>query len=206
MNRYYKVVSVIGALVKQQAKMSKQIWEYIMNRTMAVMMCGLIFLCGVVTVQGADYDHEIEQKGTTFAWKIDGDTLHAKVSAKTKGWVAVGFNPSKKMQDANFILGYVKDGEVTVVDHFGDKATSHSSDEELGGTSDVTVVGGSEEGGVTTIEFTIPMDSGDKYDSVLSKDGDTVVLFAYGPDRDSFKPRHKNRAEVTVNLGSGAVK
>lgn len=177
-----------------------------MKKMLAGVICGLIGICGAASVQGAEYDHEMEAKGTTFAWKIDGDTLHAKVSAKTKGWVAVGFNPSSKMKDANYILGYIKDGEVEVVDHFGDKATGHSADEKLGGTSDVTVVGGSEEGGVTTIEFSIPMNSPDKYDSVLSKDGDTVVLLAYGPDRDSFKPRHKSRVVKTVNLGTGAVK
>lgn len=197
---------MLQALLKQKTNMSHEIRGYIMNRTITVLVCCLIFICGAVSAQSAEYDHELEAKGATFAWKVDGDTLHAKVSAKTKGWVAVGFNPSKLMKDANFILGYVKDGEVTVVDHFGDKSTGHSADEKLGGTSDVTVVGGSEEGGVTTIEFTIPMNSSDKYDSVLSADGDTVVLLAYGPDRDSFKPRHKSRAEKTVNLGTGAVK
>lgn len=177
-----------------------------MYKTLAGLICGLIFICGAASVQSAEYEHELTAKGTTFAWKVDGDTLHAKMSAKTKGWVAVGFNPSKKMKDANYILGYVKDGEAKVVDHFGDKNTGHSSDEKLGGTSDVTLVGGSEDGGVTTIEFTIPMNSSDKYDGVLSKDGDTVVLLAYGPARDSFKPRHKGKAKKTVNLGTGEVK
>ena len=72
----------------------------------------LVCLVGVNTVHSASYDHEMEAKGVTFAWKIDGDTLHAKVSAKTKGWVAVGFNPTKKMQDANYIIGFVKGGDV----------------------------------------------------------------------------------------------
>lgn len=177
-----------------------------MYRTLAGLIGVMIIFCGAISAQSADYDHEVKAKSASFAWKIDGDTLHVKMSAKTKGWVAVGFNPSKKMKDANYILGYIKDGEAKVVDHFGDKATGHSSDEKLGGSSDVTLVGGSEEGGVTTIEFSIPMNSTDKYDSVLSKDGDTVVLLAYGPDRDSFKPRHKGKATKTVNLGTGAVK
>lgn len=170
---------------------------------------GLIFalcLMGVNSLQAADYEHEIEDSGVTFSWKVEGDTLHAKMSAKTKGWVAVGFNPVEKMEGANFILGYVKGDEVEVTDHFGNKKVNHDSDEKLGGTSDVTLVGGSEEGGTTTIEFTIPMDSGDKYDSALVADGDTVVLLAYGPDRDSFKPRHRKQAVKTVNLSTGAVK
>ena len=177
-----------------------------MKRILFSMVLALACLVGVSSVQSASYDHEMEAKGVTFAWKVDGDILHGKVSAKTKGWVAVGFNPSDKMKDANYIIGYVKDGTPEVADHFGDKSTSHSPDEDLGGTSDVTLVGGSEEGGVTTIEFTIPVNSGDKYDSALSMDGDTVVLLAFGPDRDSLKPRHKNKVSKTVNLSSGAVK
>ncbi len=106
----------------------------------------------------------------------------------------------------NYIIGYVKDGQAEVADHFGDKSTGHSADEKLGGTSDVTLVAGSEDGGMTTIEFTIPLDSGDKFDSVLAVDGDTVVLLAYGPDRDSYKPRHRSKASKTINLASGAVK
>jgi hypothetical protein len=59
-------------------------------------------------IQAADYDHELTAKDMTFAWKIDGDNLAIKISAKTEGWVGIGFNPSKQMKDANFVLGYVK--------------------------------------------------------------------------------------------------
>ena len=177
-----------------------------MKKTLISLILVLVCLVAINTVQGATYEHEVEAKGVTFAWKVDGDTLHGKVSAKTKGWVAVGFNPTDKMKDGNYILGYVKDGKAEVVDHFGNKNTGHSADDKLGGTSDVTLVGGSEDGGMTTIEFTIPMDSGDKYDSALSADGDTIMLLAFGPDRDSFKPRHRQYAKKTVNLSTGAVK
>jgi hypothetical protein len=165
-----------------------------------------IFTIGIAASAAAVYDHEVKAKNITFAWKINGDTLHAKMSAKTEGWVAVGFNPSKKMKDANFIIGYVKDGEAKIADHFGDKATGHSLDTKKGGTEDVVLVGGSEKSGVTTIEFTLPMTPSDKLDSKLDKDGDTVLLLAYGPARDSFKARHKYRTSMTVNLSTGASK
>ncbi len=163
-------------------------------------------LVGVSSVQGAEYDHEMKGAGVTFSWKVDGDTLHGKLSAKTKGWVAVGFNQVEQMQGGNYILGFVKGSDVEVVDHFGNKKINHDLDEKLGGTSDVTVVGGSEKGGTTTIEFTIPLDSGDQYDTVLVADGDTKVVLAHGPPRDSFKARHRKQAIKTVNLSSGAVK
>jgi hypothetical protein len=166
-----------------------------------------LFACLLSTsVTAATYDHEVTAKDMTFAWKVDGDTLHAKMSAKTKGWVGVGFNPSNKMKDANFILGYVKDGKAEVVDHFGTKATGHDADSKNGGSDDVTLVAGTEDNGLTTIEFTMPINSGDKMDSALNADGDTILLLAYGPDRDSLKPRHKFKTTMTVNLSTGASK
>jgi len=152
---------------------------------------------------GATYDHEAKVKKMTFNWKIDGDTLAVKLSAQTEGWVGIGFKPSNKMRDANFVLGYVKKGEAKIIDEFGVGTTKHSSDKKLGGTTDVVLVGGTEEGGVTTIEFTMPIKSTDKYDSVIDTDSDIVILLAYGPDRDSFKMRHKYRTSLKVNLSAG---
>lgn len=167
--------------------------------------CCLVF--GVASqVIAADYDHTVEAKKMTFSWKIDGENLAAKITAETDGWVGIGFNPSKKMKDANYVIGYVKKGEVKVVDEFGTTNTGHKNDSKLGGTDDVTVIGGSEEGGITTIEFVIPLKSEDKNDGEIKVDADTTVLLAYGAGRDSFKSKHKYRTTLIINLGTGEVK
>lgn len=169
-----------------------------------IVLCTLTV--AVTPLLAATYDHQVEAKGVTFSWKIDGDTMHAKMSAKTKGWVAVGFNPSEKMKGANFIIGFVKNGKAEIADHYGKSAVAHAADTKNDGSEDVTLVGGSEEKGITTIEFTMPIKSSDQNDSVLSTDGDTVVLLAYAI-RDSFKARHKGKPGIiTVNLATGAVK
>lgn len=177
-----------------------------MKKMMIALLTATFACFSAASLLAGTYDHEVKAKDMTFAWKVDGDTLHAKMSAKTKGWVGVGFNPSKKMKDANFILGYVKDGKAKVDDHFGTKATGHDADSKKGGSDDVTLVAGSEDNGLTTIEFTIPMNSSDKMDSALNADGDTILLLAYGPDRDSMKPRHKFKKTMTINLSTGASK
>lgn len=177
-----------------------------MKKMMIALLTATFTCFSAASLLAGTYDHEVKAKDMTFAWKVDGDTLHAKMSAKTKGWVGVGFNPSKKMKDANFILGYVKDGKAKVDDHFGTKATGHDADSKKGGSDDVTLVAGSEDNGLTTIEFTIPMNSSDKMDSALNADGDTILLLAYGPDRDSMKPRHKFKKTMTINLSTGASK
>jgi hypothetical protein len=159
----------------------------------------------VCITSAADYAHEVKDKKMSFAWSVDGDNLAVKLSAATEGWVGVGFNPSKKMKGANFVLGYVKKGKAKITDEYGNKNTTHKSDKKLGGTVDAVLVGGVEEGGVTTIEFTLPLNSVDTNDGVLDVNGDTVVLLAYGAGRDSFKSKHKYRSSFKVNLGSGAA-
>lgn len=178
-----------------------------LNRVKRSVVLGCCFVFAAAA-QGmaADYDHTIEAKDMTFSWKIDGDKLAAKVTAKTEGWVGVGFNPSEKMKDANFVIGYVKDGKVKIDDEFGIVATGHKSDKDIGGTEDVTEVGGSEEKGVTTIEFAMPLQSSDEKDQKIDVNGDTTLLLAYGAGRDSFKTRHTYRTIVKVNLSTGEVK
>ena len=171
--------------------------------SLVAMIC-VASMTAVSWVYGAEYDHEVKAKKMSFGWKVVGDTLAVKMSAETEGWVGIGFNPSKKMKDADFVLGYVKKGKAKIIDEFGNGPTKHSSDKKLGGTIDATLVGGTEEGGITTIEFTMPLKSADKYDSAIDINGDTLVLLAYGPGRDSFKTKHKYRTVLKVNLSTGA--
>ena len=96
--------------------------------------------------------------GVSLQWKLDGEEIDVILSAETKGWVAVGFNPTQMMQGANIIIGYVEDGEVKLRDDYGSWLTSHSSDESNGGGAHVTLVEGEEKKGRTTLRFILPLD------------------------------------------------
>lgn len=91
---------------------------------------------------------EASAASVIFDWAVQGDTLFIKLSAPTTGWIAVGFEPARMMKDADIIIGAVSEGEVLIEDHFGLKPTSHIRDEEIGGTNDVTILGGSEKTGL----------------------------------------------------------
>lgn len=172
--------------------------------TVAVIFAFLVSTASVA--QSAEYQHSLTAEKMTFDWSVEGEQLAVKLSAPTTGWVAVGFNPSNKMKDSNIVIGYVKKGKVKIVDHFGTAATQHKGDKKIGGAENVTVVGGSEEGDTTTIEFSIPLNSGDEKDGVIDPNADTTVILAYGPERDSFRMKHKFNATIVVNLSSGATK
>lgn len=171
--------------------------------TLGLWSCSLL-LTG--SLYAGTYQHSVMIDKMSFDWSIVGDTLAVKVAAPTTGWVGIGFNPTDMMKDANIIVGYVKDGKVEISDDFGTQVTQHSPDDKNGGTSNVTVVGGSEVGSTTTLEFTIPLKSGDANDQVIDPNADTKVMFAFGPDRDSLKMKHQYDKVVTINLGSGAMK
>lgn len=132
-------------------------------------------------------------------WMVDGSNLNVKVSAPTDGWVAVGFDPSNKMKDADILIGYVEDGEVVIEDHYGNSAISHRSDEAGGGSSNLSNIGGSERNGVTELNFTIPLNSGDSRDRVLVEGESYKVIFA-SHTRDKITMKHNRRTSVQITL------
>lgn len=176
------------------------------KRFALILLLGMTCFLYSTNLMAREYQHKITLKQMTLAWQVEGSQLHLQVSGKTKGWVAVGFNPSNRMEGANIIIGYVKKGKVKIRDHVGIRPIEHLRDDMNGGQDNVSNISGMEEGGNTTIAFTIPLNSGDKNDGKIDPTAETSVILAYGPDRDSFSPRHKFRTRLQVNLSSGAFR
>jgi hypothetical protein len=139
-------------------------------------------------VVGADeYSGNVATAGVTFHWRTDGEFLYGALSAATGGWVAVGLNPDQRMQGANYVYGWVKDGQAEVLDMFGTRPSgpnSHPLDTELGGQDDILAFGGVEANGTTTIEFKISLDSGDANDKPLAVGENHTILLAFGSGDD----------------------
>ena len=142
---------------------------------------------------------KVTAKDITFEWKIEGKNLHVKLRAPTLGWIGVGFNPTKIMKDANIIIAYVKDGKIFIRDDFGTKEKRHTSDIELGGQDNIINAKGTEENGITSIEFSIPFDSGDIYDQKLIPGNEYKILLAMG-EEDSFTKKHKKKTKIEITL------
>lgn len=58
---------------------------------------------------------------------MEGDQPEVILSAPTEGWVAVAFNPTEMMQGANFIIGYVQDGQVYIRNDYGNWHTERKT-------------------------------------------------------------------------------
>ena len=134
-------------------------------------------------------------------WMITGENLNVQVTAATTGWIAVGFDPSSKMKDANILIGYVSDGNAFLRDDFGIGAVKHGPDTENGGTENFSELSGSEKDGVTQLQFTIPLDSGDPLDKPLTPGSSYKIIVAHGPDdTDDFGTYHASRGSINVEL------
>lgn len=143
---------------------------------------------------------EITVEGFTLRWAtVSGGNLSVELNAPTTGWVAVGFDPSQMMKDANIIIGYVSSGTPSIRDDFGVQFTSHAADTGLGGTDDVTVDGGFETGGSTEIHFTIPLNSMDMYDKELVPGSSYGIILARGANgQDDFTSPHAVVTTATI--------
>ncbi len=144
---------------------------------------------------------ETTKSDITLRWRIEGTKLKVTLKAPTDGWVAVGFNPTSKMEDANIIIGFVKDGNIFIRDDWGTGPVSHEADIDLGGQDNITDKSGEESDGSTEISFTIPLDSGDRKDQPLVPGQKYKVLLGHGrAGADNFTSFHKRvtMAEITL--------
>lgn len=167
---------------------------------------GFFFLAMPIGAFAVDYQHTLKVKNMTFSWAIEGDQIHVQLAAQTTGWVGIGFDPENAMEGANIIIGAVKNGKFKVEDHYGDRKRGHTSDKKLGGTDNVLNASGSEDGGVTTISFTLPLKAEEKYDKEIKPEGMSRIMLAYGAGKDSFKTRHPYRTVYDINLSTGENK
>ena len=146
-----------------------------------------------------EFDQTVEVAGVTVSWAVMGEMIRFQMSAETRGWVSIGFDPSRQMAEADMIIGYVEDDQVFVRDDWGTGAVRHGADTENGGTDNIVDAVGFQNSGVTTIQFTIPLNSGDELDKVLG--GSHKMIVAYGPDRaDDFGTYHAGRGSIDIEI------
>jgi hypothetical protein len=132
-------------------------------------------------------------------WTSDEQNVYFGIKARTEGWVSIGLKPSSGMKDADIILGMVSEGQAVIYDYFSTgEFGPHLPDTELGGSYDIIEFGGSETGGITTIEFSRALVTGDSYDHDLAE-GTIQIIWAYG-SADETDQRHTSRGSGEITL------
>jgi hypothetical protein len=140
----------------------------------------------------------VQKDGFTLSWKINGDLLDVKISAPVTGWVAIGIDPGNGMKDADFIIGYVDAGKAMASDEYGTGAISHKPDTSLGGKDNITNLSGTEKDNTTELSFSIPLDSGDKYDKKITKGTHKIILGC--SNSDNFTSKHVKFSKLDIEI------
>lgn len=139
-----------------------------------------------------EYAHEVSLAGEELVvyWRNDNEYLYMALKGKTTGWVAIGFEPTDKMKDADMVFGWVQDGNTVVIDAYSTGTYGpHPPDEQLGGTNDILEFAGREENGYTIIEFKRKLNTGDKYDKAFTPGQEINFIFALA-NEDNFTTKH----------------
>jgi hypothetical protein len=153
-------------------------------------------------VAPGEYAHTTTVADVLVYWSNDEEVLHVGLISPGFGYVAIGFDPENVMLGANMILGAVdSNGAFTIRDDYGTGLIGHAADVDRGGTSDVLAAAGRQTDDGTTIEFTIPLDSGDPMDKPLLPGETYAILVAYQRSNDSFRAKHTRRdtGEITLD-------
>ena len=151
-------------------------------------------------IGSTEYANSTEIAGVEVYWANDATYLRVGLVAPATGFVAIGFDPVRRMEGANFILGYVEDGKGYFRDDFGTESTAHIADVDLGGVENIVSSAGAEWVDQTILEFIIPLDSGDAMDKPLVPGNTYTVLLAYHDLQDGFTTRHSRRGTGEIQL------
>jgi len=173
----------------------------------------LLFLAGVPAVFAVNVDGVISSgeysKQAVFdngnyklLWEFEGNKVFMAIVAKTPGWVAVGFNPSTVMANADMVFGLVGDQGTTA--QVSDEWSSgifgpHSPDVSQGGKSDILSFAGKRTGDTVVFEFSRLLNTGDKFDKVIPTSGKFKIIWAYGPSLQ-LTAKHTKAGSATIQM------
>ena len=159
-----------------------------------------ITIDGNIEVNEYPFSYFDNVTGITLYWHNDSVNLYTGFKSQAEGWTAIGFDPGRLMEDANIILFTITNGNIIARDDYGTSVFTHSPDEELGGNFDIIEYTGNKENNITTIEFAIPLDSGDEYDRVLEPAGNYSVILAVNMKSNDFDSKHSKRSSTVIEL------
>ncbi|MDD5264226.1 MAG: DOMON domain-containing protein [Candidatus Bipolaricaulis sp.] len=151
-------------------------------------------------ISDGEYPHSVEIAGVKVYWVNDGRVLCIGLVSPGTGYVAIGLDPVERMLGANFVLGSVAEGVLTIRDDYGNAATGHDADTTLGGTDNLLSAAGHQWADQTVVEFVIPLNSGDSTDKQLVPGSSYPILVAYNALSDDFSARHSRRGTGRITL------
>lgn len=142
--------------------------------------------------------------GMSVNWEHNGTVLKVGLVMRCLGWLSLGIgSQGTRMDGSNMIIGYVdKSGVTSVVDEVG-VGRQHYPDTQKGGKNDILAYAGGQAAGNITIEFEIPLVSGDPLDIPLLGNHTYGFFLGYqasARDTSTYHTAHSPTYDVFVEV------
>ncbi len=143
----------------------------------------------------------------TMAWSGDTEQITFIIQAKTKGWVALGFQPTIKMKDADIIIAYfddtLKQGVIQDCFSLGEMGP-HPKDITLGGQDNFENFSISENDEYTIVQFSRQLQTSDQYDAIIDPARNMKIMWATGVE-DNTDLIHAKKGFANINWSKDTV-
>lgn len=113
-------------------------------------------------------EQSFEKGSFRLLWRIVDDNIFMAIESDAKGWVAVGFEPTRIMANSDMIFGFVESsGSVKAVDAWSTGMFGpHPPDVDQGVKDSLLSFAGARSGNRLVFEFSRALNTGDKYDKL----------------------------------------
>lgn len=164
---------------------------------------------GVVSEGEYAHMYHDELIGMMLRWQAVDDVMYIAMVAPGTGWVGLNFMPNDGTIHGDTVIGYVdvETQETFMSDQVapGDAHFPHFDDRQHGGETSFIEIAGSERDGVTIIEFTRALITGEPTDAPFMDMG-LMTMISFHPTADDYVSYHSEWYNViTINYVSGEV-
>ena len=177
-------------------------------------------LAALVAASATSLPHvfQHEKGGFTLAWAIHGGDIEMELTLNASAYVALGFGGGMSSFNGgtDMIIGYVDaNGTAHAGDYWSTGHTKPQQDTQLGGSNDVTVLGGGliwstgADGGLVprmTVRFRRKLSTGDKFDAIINTSASVPIIYAWAdgtPGDLHFHGDNHNHLQVDLLRADG---
>lgn len=147
-------------------------------------------------------EESFDKGGFKLLWRIVGERIFMAIDSEAKGWVSIGFEPTKIMANSDMVFGFVEtSGSVKAVDAWSTGMFGpHPADVDQGGKDSILSFAGLRTGNRVVFEFSRDLVTGDKYDKPIPAKGALKIIWAYSQSM-GFNAKHSRAGGATLDMG-----
>lgn len=141
-------------------------------------------------------NHFISDIDMELFWEfsLEEEELYMVLKSPGSGWLAIGFEPTNRMADAQMIIAGFENEGFILEEHYGTGPTTHEKIDE----TYIENSSGERTAESSRIEFVIPLGVESRYD--LQQGEEYTIILSYHNSSDNFLQRHSQRTTIEVEL------